>query len=445
MDANVNSSGRLGLILRALRSRNYRLFFSGQAVSLTGTWMQNIALSWLVYRLSNSALILGVVNFAGSIPTFFLMPFAGVFADRFSRHKILIGTQILMMIQALVLAALVLLKLEKIWHLIALSAFLGVVNAFDMPTRQAFVIDMIEDKKDLSNAIALNSSIFNVARLIGPSAAGLLIAAVGEGVCFLINGLSYLAVILALLAMRMKERPIPATISGSLRSLREGFSYVHNFLPIRSIILLLGVVSLMGMSYSVIMPIYAKDVLQGGPQTLGFLMGAGGFGALASAIYLASRKSVLGLGRLIPLACGMFSLCLLALAASNNLHLSLLIMFPLGFGLMTQMASSNTLVQTMVDDDKRGRVMSIYAVAFAGISPFGALIAGSLAQRLGALNTLLIGGIICVMGAAWFARKLPEIRKAARPVYVRHGIIPEVAAGLRAATQSTMLPEDQKK
>jgi MFS family permease len=433
---------RLG---RALRSRNYRLFFSGQAISLLGTWMQNLALSWLVYRLTNSPFMLGLVNFAGDIPTFFLMPFAGVFADRFNKHRIIVATQTLAMVQAFILGALVLTGAVKIWHLVLLNALLGVVNAFDMPTRQAFVVEMIEAKEDLPNAIALNSSVFNAARLLGPAVAGLLIAAVGEGYCFIINGASFIAVIAALLAMRIKERPIPASVKDSLRLLKEGFAYTFGFMPIRSIISLLALVSLMGMSYTTLMPVVAKTILHGGPRTLGFLMGAAGAGAFTAAIYLAARKSVLGLGRMIPLAAGMFSLGLVALSFSHHFLLALAFMPLIGFGLMTQMASSNTVIQTIVDDDKRGRVMAIYAMAFRGIAPFSALFAGALASRIGTLATLKLGGIICGLGAVWFATKLKALRKIVRPIYARHGIIPEVAAGLKAATDFTPPPEDRTK
>lgn len=433
----------LGLILRALNSRNYRLFFTGQSVSLIGTWMQNIAMSWLVYRLSHSPFLLGVVSFAGDIPMFILMPFAGVAADRFNRRRIIIATQSLMMLQAFLLSGLVLSHLIKIWHLVALSVFLGILNSFDMPSRQAFVIEMIEKKEDLPNAIALNSSIFNLARLLGPSIAGILIAAIGEGLCFLINGLSFAAIIAALLAMRITEKPIPDQLANHLAALKQGVSYAYSFLPIRYILSLLAVVSMMGASYTVLMPIFAKDILKGHSYTLGFLMAAGGAGALAAAIYLASRKTIIGLGRMIPMATGLFAAGLMVLALSRHFALSIAVMPLIGFGLMTQMASCNTLIQTIVEDDKRGRVMGIYAMAFRGVAPIGSLIAGALAAKIGAANAVLIGAGVCIAAAFLFARKLPALRKIIRPIYVKQGIIPEVAAGIRSASEASLPPKDQ--
>ncbi len=412
------------VVLRALRSRNYRLFFAGQFISLIGTWMQIIAMSWLVYRLTRSAFLLGAIGFAGDIFAFLLMPFAGVFADRYNRHKIIVATQSLAMIQALILAALVLTHSIQIWQLFVLAAFLGAVNAFDMPTRQAFVIQMIENKEDLPNAIALNSSIFNGARLFGPAIAGLVIAVTGEGYCFLLNGISYIAVIIALLAMRLEKDEARLQYKNSLQELTEGFAYAFGFLPIRNIILMLAVVSLMGMSYSVLMPIIASELLHGDPRTLGFLVGASGMGALIAALYFASRRTVLGLGRMIPIAASVAGSGLIILSLSRNFYFSLLIMLIIGFGFMTQMTSSNTLIQTIVDDDKRGRVMGIYSMAFKGITPFGSLLAGILASKIGSLNTLIISGVSVIAGAVVFARKLPALRKLVRPIYVRDGIIP---------------------
>ncbi len=428
-------------ILRALRSRNYRLFFLGQGVSLIGTWMQTLAMSWLVYRLSNSAFILGIVGFAGDLPSFILMPLAGVWADRINRRKILVITQTLAMIQAFVLAILVLTGSVQVWHLIVLAVSLGLINAFDMPARQSFVIEMVEDKKDLPNAIALNSSIFNSARLIGPAVAGILIAVLGEGYCFLINGFSFLAVIAALLSMQIKPHRGRAKIGGTLQGLKEGFSYALGFMPIRSLLFLVAIVSLMGMSYAVLMPVLAREVLAGGSHTFGFLMGAGGLGALIAGIHLASRKSVLGLGRLIPLSLALFSLSIIALSLSHNLGLSLVIMLAAGFGVMTQIASCNTLIQTMVEEDKRGRTMGIYAMSFRGISPFGSLLAGSLASKIGAPHTIQIGGIFCLMAALWFYRKLPAFRNFVRPIYARAGIIPDLDPGIGSERDLTIPPD----
>jgi MFS family permease len=386
---------QLRAIVRALRYRNFRLFFVGQGVSLIGTWMQRIALGWLVYRLTDSAFLLGVVGFAGQIPAFVLAPFAGVLADRWNRHRLLILTQALAMMQAFVLAYLVLTETVVIWQIIGLSLVLGVVTAFDIPVRQSFMVEMIEEKVDLANAIALNSSMVNGARLLGPSVAGLLIATVGEGMCFLINGLSYLAVIASLLLMKIVQKNFRAHQPGAWHDLKEGLTYVYRFEPIRAIILLLALVSLMGMPYIVLMPIFARDVLHGGPSALGFLMGGSGVGALAGALYLASRRGVLGLGKMIPIGAGIFGLGLIAFALSRNFFWSLILLTAVGFGQMIQLATSNTLLQTMVDDDRRGRVMGFFTVAFVGMAPVGSLLAGALASAIGAPWTLFLGGVAC--------------------------------------------------
>jgi MFS family permease len=433
---------QLRLMLRALHSRNYRLFFAGQSISLIGTWMQQVAMSWLVYRLTGSALLLGVVGFASQIPTFLLAPVAGVLADRWSRRPLLIATQFLAMIQAAVLAAFVLAGTIPVWLIIVLSTLLGLVNAFDIPVRQAFVVDLVEKKEDLGNAIALNSSMVNGARLIGPSIAGILVATLGEGACFLINAVSYLAVIVAIGSMRL--RPVPAQTGRKhiFHELCEGFGYAYNFKPIRYILMLLGLISLMGMPYAVLMPIFAKEVLHGGAHTFGFLMASSGFGAFASTLYLASRKSVLGLGRVIALAAGVFGIGIAGFALSRSLVLSPLFLALAGFGAMAQIASSNTILQTIVDDDKRGRVMSFFTMSFMGATPIGSLLAGVAADRIGAQHTLLIGGIACLAGGALFGRELRQLRPLVRPIYARLGIIPEVAAGMQAATDLTMPPED---
>ena len=432
----------LKLIFRAFRYRNYRLFFGGQVISLMGTWMQRMALSWLVYRMTNSAFLLGMVEFCGQIPIFLLAPFAGVVIDKWSRHRTLVGTQILAMIQASVLTVLVLTGTIKIWQIIFLRAFLGFVDAFDMPARQSFVVEMVEKKENLGNAIALNSSMVNAARLLGPSIAGIVIVAVGEGMCFLINAISYLAVIASLLSMRIIPRVTKAKSNDVFQGLKEGFVYVFGFAPIKSIILLLALFSVMGFPYNILMPIFAKDVLHGGADTLGFLMGASGIGALVGALYLASRKSVLGLGKIIPLAASIFGIGLVALALSRVLLFSMALMLMIGFGMMVQMASSNTVLQTIVDDDKRGRVMSFYAMALRGMVPFGSLLAGSLASKIGAPHTLLIGGSCCILGSLMFAKKLSTLREMIRPIYVRIGVIPEVAKGIQTATEFTAPRED---
>jgi len=428
--------------LRALRSRNYRLFFSGQTVSLIGTWMTQIATSWLVYRLTGSALLLGIVGFAARIPTFILGPFAGVWVDRWSRYRTLVVTQILSMAQSFALAALALAGRITIREVIWLSLAQGIINAFDMPARQAFVIQMVEDREDLANAIALNSSMVNAARLLGPSIAGLIIAVSSEGYCFLIDGFSYLAVIASLLAMRLvavQQKKVYKTVR---HELQEGWNYVTHSVPIRSILLLLALVSLVGMQYTVLMPIFAAQVLHGGAHTLGFLMGASGVGALMGAMFLASRKNVLGLGRMIPIAAAVFGTGLIALGLSPFLILSLTLMLFIGCAMMIQMAASNTILQTIVQDDKRGRVMSFYSMAFLGMAPFGSLLAGTMASRLGAPRTVITNGIVCIAGAAWFASHLTAIRNVVHPIYRKIGIIPEVASGIQNASALQTPPDD---
>jgi MFS family permease len=414
------------IIFRSLQYRNYRLFFGGQSISLIGTWIQRIAMPWLVYRLTGSAFLLGVVGFSGQIPTFLLAPFAGVLTDRWNRFHILVVTQILAMIQAFILASLFVSGVIEIWHIIVLSIFLGCINAFDIPARQSLVIEMVEKKEDLGNAIALNSSMVNGARLLGPSTAGVLIASTGEGICFLINGISYLFVIVSLILMKLKSPKREIQTANILKGLKEGFIYTFGFLPIKAIILLLGLISLMGMPYAVLMPVFAKEILDGGPHTFGFLMGASGIGALIGAIYLASRKGVLGLGKIIPLSAALFSFALVSFSLSRLFLLSLVLMIIAGLGMMLQMASSNTILQTIVDDDKRGRVMSFYMMAFIGTAPFGSFLAGSLASVLGAPNTLLIGGLMCVLGAIIFASKLNELKTMVYPIYVKLGILSEM-------------------
>jgi MFS family permease len=426
-EATRSSSG-LRQTLRALRHRNYRLFFAGQGISLVGTWMQRIALNWLVYELTHSATMLGLVGFAGQIPTFLLAPLAGVLSDRWNLHRVIVITQVLATIQALILAALDLTGTTQVWHVLVLSIFLGVVNAFDMPARQTFVVQMLESPADLPNAIALNSFLVNSARLLGPSIAGVLIAAVGEGVCFLLNGLTYVPVVAALLAMKLRPRQQTPDHKHVLHGLKEGFVYAFGFPPIRAILLLLALVSLVGMPYAVLMPVFADKILHGGPRTLGFLMAATGLGAIAGALVLARRSSVVGLGRLIAWSAGLFGAGLIAVSLSRLLWLSLLLLAITGFAMMQQMAASNTVLQTIVADEKRGRVMSFYTMSFMGMVPFGSLLAGGLAGWVGAPNTLLIGGCACVVGAAGFALALPGLRVLVRPIYVDKGIIPGVAS-----------------
>lgn len=434
--------GGIAYVFRAMRHRNYSLFFSGQFVSMIGTWMTRIAISWLIYRLTGSALLLGVVGFAGQIPSFILAPIAGVLVDRWSRHRVLIWTQALAMLQSAALAALDLTGAIQVWHVVALAVFQGVINAFDMPARQAFVVEMVNDRNDLANAIALNSTLVNGSRLLGPSIGGVIIAAVGEGWCFAIDAASYLAVIGSLLAMEglpivTGRKPGAGNVLGELR---EGVSYAWHSPPIRNILILLSIVSLVGFPYTVLMPIFASDILHGGPGLLGMLMAASGVGALGGATYLAARRSVLGLGRVIPLMSAVFGVGLIVFSLSNIVWLSLLLMVVTGLGFMVQMASSNTLLQTIVDEDKRGRVMSFYTMAFMGTAPFGSLIAGSLAQRIGAPPTLLLGGIGCVAAAAWFFWSLPRLRRFVRPIYIEKGILTEARRGVFTTSEISIPP-----
>lgn len=410
-------------IFRSLRYRNYRLFFMGQSISLVGTWMQRIAMPWLVYRITGSSFLLGLVGFASQFPTFVLAPFAGVLTDRWSCHRVLLITQILAMIQALILATLVLTGVINFVHILVVGIMLGCINAFDMPARQAFVVKMVVKKDDIGNAIALNSSMVNIARLLGPSIAGALIASTGEGMCFLLNGISYLFVIVSLLMMKLKENGKNSQDVSVIVGLTEGIKYIFGFAPIKSIILLLALVSLMGMPYAILMPIVAKTVFNGDAHTYGFLMSCAGIGALAGAVYLASRKSVSGLEKIIPLATGIFGIGLIGFSLSSEFWLSSILMTMVGLGMMMEMASSNTVLQTIVDDDKRGRVMSFYTMAFMGAAPFGSFLAGTLASFLSAQTTLMISGLTCVIGAVIFYLKLPEFKIQVRPMYVKLGIL----------------------
>ncbi|MGB6198540.1 MAG: MFS transporter [Candidatus Acidiferrales bacterium] len=413
---------------RSLRHRNFRLFFGGQSISLIGTWMTRLATSWLVYRLTGSAFLLGVVGFAGQIPTFLLAPFAGVWVDRLNLRQLLVVTQTLAMVQSFALAVLTFSKHISVQEIIWLSAFQGAINAFDMPGRQSFLVQMVEAKQDLGNAIAINSSMVNIARLIGPSLAGAVIALSGEGYCFLIDGISYLAVIASLIAMRLKPGTVKHVADSMLVQLKEGWTYVSGFAPIRTILILFAIVSLMGWPFTVLMPIFAATVLKGGAHTLGFLMGALGIGALVSALSLAARKTVLGLGRMIPLSTAVLGVGLIFFGMSRVLWVSLALMLVCGFGMMQQMAASNTIIQTIVEEGKRGRVMSFYTVAFVGMAPFGSLLAGALAHAIGAPLTVVLSGAFCILGAIWFATQLQSIRKLIRPIYRDLGILPPVTA-----------------
>lgn len=408
----------------ALRSSNYRLFFAGQGISLIGSWMTQVATIWLVYQLSQSPLLLGIVGFMGQMPSFILLPFAGVFIDRFNRHRVILATQISAMILSLTLAFLALTGTINIWQIIVASLAQGMINAFDTPARQAFVPEMVERKEDLANAIALNSSLFNGARLIGPAIAGILLATVGASYCFLIDGLSYIAVIAGLLAMKLKAPQITINHAHPWHRLKEGFAYAFGFPPIRSIIFLLALVCMAGMPYTVLTPIFATNILHGGPKALGFLMAGSGIGAFIGAIHLSLRKSVLGLGKIIAISPAIMGIGLIGFSLSRTLGISFIMMVIIGVGFILQVTSANTFLQTIVEDDKRGRVMSIYAMALFGATPIGNLLAGGLANYIGAANTLIIGGVICMVGGLIFTRHLPSLRPFVRPIYVQIGLIP---------------------
>ena len=421
-------------LTRALQHRNYRLFFSGQTVSLIGTWITRIATSWLVYRLTGSVFLLGVVGFFGQIPTLILAPFAGVLVDRWDRHRILIVTQFLSMLQSVGLAVLTFAGVITVVDILILQVVQGIINAFDTPARQAFVVEMVEDRSHLSNAIALNSSMVNASRVIGPSIGGILIAAFGEGWCFTLDAISYIAVIASLLAMRVEKRPPREIHTRALQELRAGFSYVTRFAPVRDSLLLVALVATMGMPYTVLMPAIAATVLHGGPHTLGYLMTASGVGALAGAVYLASRTSVLGLGRAIVIASITFGAGLLAFSFSRVLWLSILILPFVGGGMMVEMASTNTILQTIVDDEMRGRVMAYYTMAFLGTAPLGSLMAGFVASHIGPMKTITIGGATCVIAGIIFAFRLPTLRAYVRPIYIERGIL--AATELEGASKS---------
>jgi MFS family permease len=410
-------------LLRALRHRNYKLFFSGQTVSLVGTWITRIATSWLVYRLTGSELLLGVVGFCGQIPTLLLSPLTGVLVDRYNRHRILLWTQVASMLQSFALAALALTGVITVTHILILQLAQGVINSFDTPARQSFVVQLVADREDLPNAIALNSSMVNASRIIGPSIGGMLIAAFGEGWCFLLDGISYIAVLASLLAMTVSREKPPRKPTRAREELSEGFHYAWKSEPIRIALFLLAMVATLGMPYSVLMPAIASDVLHGDAHTLGFLMTASGVGALVGALYLASRRSVLGLGRVMTAATLVFGGSLMVFGLSRQLWLSLLILPMVGGGMMVELASTNTILQTIVEERLRGRVMSFYAMAVLGTAPVGSLLAGLLADRIGASRTIFIGGSFCVLASIWFSRRLPKLREQIRPIYVSRGIM----------------------
>ena len=408
---------KLPATLRALQYRNFQLFFSGQLISLIGTWMQTVAQAWLVYRMTHSSILLGSVGFAGQIPIFLLSPIGGIVADRYSRQRIVIATQTASMVLAFALSALVLTGTVQIWHIFTLSALLGVVNAFDIPARQSFLVEMV-GRADLMNAIALNSSMFNASRVVGPAIAGLLVAGIGEGWCFFANGASYVAVIIGLFLMKVPPRLREARESSPLSDIIEGFRFVLEHPPVHAILMLVGVISLASMPYSVLMPIFADKILHGGAKALGTLMGATGIGALCGALLLASRKSLKGLGTWVAMSATAFGVVLMAFAFCRAYWVSIVVLVPVGFTLMIDMGSSNTLIQSMVPDRLRGRVMSVYSMMFMGMAPLGSLIAGATADRIGAPWTVAAAGLVSICGGGIFWTYLPRIRAAARELIV---------------------------
>jgi MFS family permease len=436
---------------RALRHRNFQLFFGGQLISLVGTWMQTVAQSWLVYRLTGSGFELGAVGFASQIPVFLFAPFGGIVADRSNRKHVVIGTQVASMILAFILAGLTLTHYVKVWHVFVLAALLGIVNAFDIPGRQSFLVDMV-GKDDLMNAIALNSSMFNGARVVGPAVAGILVARLGEGWCFFANAVSYIAVIAGLMLMNVHA---PARVSDETspwEHIIEGFQFVNRTAPIRALLILLGLVSITGMPYVVLMPIFADRILHSGGQEfasmigshdlgavrLGILMGAAGVGALLGALTLAVRTGVKGLGRWVTVCCAGFGVSLILFALSKSFWISVLLLLPVGYFIMLQMASSNTLIQVMVPDELRGRVMALYSMMFMGMAPLGALLGGALSDRLGAPMTVAIGGLASIIGAWWFGLQLPKIRGEARRLILAQAM----AGGAPAEEMSTPVVQD---
>lgn len=414
-EINARVAGRFRLMTRALRYRNYQLFFFGQGTSVAGTWMQTTAMGWLVYRMTGSALLLGVVGFASQIPATIAAPLGGVIADRHNRRRILVVTQSLAMLQAAALTVLVFTGMIQVWHIVALSICLGLINSFDVPTRQSFVVNMVERKEDLGNAIALNSLLFNSARFIGPTIAGILIALsdkYGEGICFLLNSVTYLAVIFALLAMKIPARGAVKPHGHVLHELWEGAEYVWTHPSIRAVLLLISALSLFAMAYAVLMPVFAKDILHGDARTQGFLIGASGVGALIGSIVLAARRNIAGIERVTVIATIVFGIGLIAFSQSKWLFVSLPILVVTGFAGTSNMAACNTIVQTVVDDDKRGRLMSFWALSWMGTAPFGSLLAGAMSELMGAPMAVTLAGLCAVVGALLFSHSLPALRRS---------------------------------
>jgi MFS family permease len=437
-----NESTGLRSMVRAFRHRNFRLYFGGQSISLVGTWVQQVALGWTIYQLTHSSFLLGLVSFAGQLPLFFVTPFAGVLVERWSRHRTLIVTQTLSMLQAFALALVVSTHLLHVWNLIALNLLAGIILAVDLTARQAFIVEMVGSGRDLPNAVALNAFVINSGRMLGPAIAGLLLTIVTPAICFFLNAISYVPVIAALLAMHVKTTVRAPTKSSALEDLAVGVRYAVGFPPIRAVLLLVALVSLLGMPYVVLMPIFAAEELHGGAHTLGLLMTAPGIGALIGTVYLASRKTILGAGPRIAAGAFVFAVGLIATGVTRNLIVALVALGFVGLGMIVQLATSNTVLQTIVDDDKRGRVMSLYTMALMGMAPFGSILEGTLARHIGVLTTFLIGGIICLAGATLFAARIPVLRPMVLPIYRRKGIIPEIATSLE--NTSTLLRTERR-
>jgi MFS family permease len=437
-ESHIHNAAHLRRLFRALHARNYRLYLGGQSLSLIGTWMQRLALNWWVYRVTHSALALGWVGFAGQIPALLLAPLAGALVDRWDRHRLLVVTQTLAMLQAFVLAWLVLADIATLGQVVVLSVVLGVINAVDMPTRQALIMDLVDQPEDLSNALALNSTMTNGARLVGPTIAGLMIVSVGEGRCFLLNGLSYLAILAAIGAMRLPPRPAAPPRAPILVEAHAGVRYAWGFTPIRAILLLVSAANLLGMPYQVLLPVFATDILHGDAHTLGVLTAASGVGAIIGALYMASRDSVLGLGRVLVLSTSLFGLGLVGLSLARHDVVAMLALVVVSGGMMVLTTASNTILQTIVDEEHRGRVMSFYTMAFMGTAPLGSLVAGGMAAHIGAPQTVRIGGVGCLLGALVFARYLPALREIVRPIYTNLGLIHAATLKTQTAVESCL-------
>jgi len=417
-----SGQSRLPAVFRSLKHRNFRLFFGGQLISLVGTWMQTIAEAWLIYRLTGSSVLLGLLGFVGQIPIFLLSPIGGLAADRWPRQRVVITTQVASMLLGFTLAALTLTGRIRVWEIIMLATLLGVVNAFDVPARQSFLIEMV-GREDLLNAIALNSSMFNGARVAGPAVAGLLVARIGEGWCFFVNGVSYIAVLAGLLMMRIENSLVAHDGSSPIEKLREGFRFVRHARPIRTLLILLGVVSFMALPFSVLMPIFADRILHGGASAYGNLMGAVGLGAMFGALSLAMRQELRGLGKIVAYSAIGLGASLTLFGASRWFWASFVALTLAGFTMMMQFTSINTLIQAMVPDQLRGRVMSLYSMMFLGMAPLGSLVAGTLADRIGAPVTVALGGLASLAGGIVFARKWPSMRGPARELVAAQGMM----------------------